>query len=626
MNLEETFALAIENQKKDNLDVAQELYNQILKIDPNHVGSLINLGSVLKVLGEVQKAKICYEKAIEISPNDENAHYNFGIILRSLGRNQEAIRSFNKVIVINPNLPDPHNSLGSIFKNLKEYEKAKICYEKAIKMDPNYENAHNNLGVILEILGEHENAKTCYEKTIELNPNHMDALFNLGVVFYLLGDYRKSIIFYEKVIKAIPNHVTALNSLGKLFNKLEKYQESLDYHLKALEIDPNFVDAHYCLGTTLGLLKSNNQKAISSYEKVIELDPNHAGAHYNLGVIFQGIGNYPEAIKYYEKAIELNPKHSNAHNNLGTLFKETGENKKASVYYQEALALERSNVLTLFNLGELSYSNGKNIEAIKYLRKINTKKSRDLILKCLYKLADKSLFLKELDKHIKEGEVNASLGSIISRSEIKFETKRSNPFCGEPLEYALKTDLTKEYDFKNIFVKPIKDILKKSDISSRRQDLLTNGEQTAGNLFNKENDSLEKIKDIILLEVEKYRAHFKDSNEGFLKNWPTNIELKGWIINMKSGGKLSPHIHDYSWLSGSIYINVPPKLKTNSGNLVLSVINEPGFEKETKQNPRKIMDVVTGSLCFFPASLLHHTIPFESNEERIVFAFDVSPK
>jgi hypothetical protein len=31
-------------------------------------------------------------------------------------------------------------------------------------------------------------------------------------------------------------------------------------------------------------------------------------------------------------------------------------------------------------------------------------------------------------------------------------------------------------------------------------------------------------------------------------------------------------------------------------------------------------------LCLFPSSLLHYTIPFESNQERIVLAFDVELK
>ncbi|WP_415303203.1 tetratricopeptide repeat protein [Candidatus Pelagibacter sp. Uisw_101] len=592
LTINEIFELAVLNHQKNELGDAKKFYNQILIRDPNHLSSLNNLGSILKTLGEPQKAISYFEKVITINPNFIDAHNNLGLTFKALGKNHEALSCFEKVITINPSYENAYINVATIYVDIKEYLKA-INY---------------------------------WEKLIVINPKHIDTHNNLGVVFCSLGQYEKSIQHYKQIIKQKPNHKNAINGLGKVFCLLEKYQEALDYHLKALEIDPNFVDAHYCAGIVLVNMKSSDEKIIRSYEKVIELDPNHVSAHYNLGVFFQGMANYPKAIKYYKKTTELDPKHSNAYNNLGTLFKETGEYEKAFASYQQSLVADPTNPIAQYNVGEILYAHGKNKEAIDILRLVNTKKSNNLILLCLYKLADKSLFLKELDKHIKEGEVNASLGSIISRSEIKFETKRSNPFCGEPLKYALKTDLTKEYDFKNIFVKPIKDILKKSDISSRRQDLLTNGEQTAGNLFNKENDSLEKIKDIILLEVEKYRAHFKDSNEGFLKNWPTNIELKGWIINMKSGGKLSPHIHDYSWLSGSIYINVPPKLKTDSGNLVLSVINEPGFETETKQNPRKIMDVVTGSLCFFPASLLHHTIPFESNEERIVFAFDVSPK
>ena len=104
-----------------------------------------------------------------------------------------------------------------------------------------------------------------------------------------------------------------------------------------------------------------------------------------------------------------------------------------------------------------------------------------------------------------------------------------------------------------------------------------------------------------------------------------DYSLYGWLINMKSGGELQPHIHDNGWLSGSVYINVPAKLKVNSGNLVVSV----GEKKDavgTRINAEKIIDVVSGSLVLFPASLTHYTIPFESEEARIVLAFDVKQK
>ena len=93
---------------------------------------------------------------------------------------------------------------------------------------------------------------------------------------------------------------------------------------------------------------------------------------------------------------------------------------------------------------------------------------------------------------------------------------------------------------------------------------------------------------------------------------------------MKNGGELSAHIHDSGWVSGSIYINVPQKSKKDSGNLVVTT-HDPKDGKPGSKDIKSI-DVVTGSLCLFPSSLLHYTIPFESEDDRIVLAFDMVPK
>ena len=54
-----------------------------------------------------------------------------------------------------------------------------------------------------------------------------------------------------------------------------------------------------------------------------------------------------------------------------------------------------------------------------------------------------------------------------------------------------------------------------------------------------------------------------------------------------------------------------------------------GEEKDAtgeRRNEKEIINVVTGSLVLFPASLTHYTIPFDSEEQRIVLAFDVIQK
>ena len=240
-----------------------------------------------------------------------------------------------------------------------------------------------------------------------------------------------------------------------------------------------------------------------------------------------------------------------------------------------------------------------------------------LLLKYLYKLDKQANFYDQLDYLVGRGENNAVIGSYISRSQIKYGINRTNPFCNEPLEYTLHTNLTSHCDFEDIFIKGATDILTKDIVQNRSQSLLTNGIQTTGNVFNQIGNFTDEIQSILRSEIENYRMCFKDSQEGLIKSWPSDYEIYGWLVSMKSGGKLAAHMHDKGWISGSVYINVPPKVNKDSGNFVVCLDN--GQESQS-------IDVVTGSLCLFPSSLLHYTIPFEAEENRIVLAFDVIPK
>ena len=202
--IQETFNLAVKNHQEGKTVIAQDLYNQILKIDPSHSQSLSNIGVIFTNLKEHQKAKDCFEKAIEIDPNFTDAHYNLGVIFKDLGENQKAKNCFEKVIEINPNHVDAHNNLGVIFKDLGENQKAKDCFEKVIEINPNYLDAHNNLGNIFKELGEHQKAKECYEKAIEINPNHVDTYWNSHG---LSTDIDGALLILKKLYKIDSSHI-----------------------------------------------------------------------------------------------------------------------------------------------------------------------------------------------------------------------------------------------------------------------------------------------------------------------------------------------------------------------------------------------------------------------------------
>jgi len=218
LTVKEAFDLAIQNHQNNNLQNAHNYYQKVLKIDPNHLDALNNLGAIFIKVKDYQKAKSYYEKAIAINPNYSAAHNNLGGLFKKLGEHQKAISCYEKTIKISPNYANVHYNLGNIFKLLTESQKAKVCYEKAIEVNPNHAAAHNNLGVIFEELRENQKAKDCYEKAIEINPNYENAHNNLGVIFIDSGEYEKAIYCIKNVIDINPDNLQAISILTSILS------------------------------------------------------------------------------------------------------------------------------------------------------------------------------------------------------------------------------------------------------------------------------------------------------------------------------------------------------------------------------------------------------------------------
>ena len=552
-----------------------------------NISQVLQQATIAHNEGKIQEAESFYRTILKTQPKHADANHNLGLIIASKKNSSDSVSLFKIAVEVNPNIEQFWISYTTALINEKHFKEAEINFKKLLELKPGFAIAHNNFGVLLQNLGRYDESEVSIRKAIELNPDFVDAYYNLGVCLSELGRLDEVVVNYKKAITLKPDFVVVYSNLSAILKNLGKFDEAEASARKAIEIKPDFSEAYYNLGVTLHKT-ARFKEAEASYKKSIELKPDYVDAYVNLGAVLKEIANPLEAMANYKKAIDLKPNSAHAHYNLG---------------------------LILYELGKFK-------EAIEEFKLSSFKNSKELILSCLLKLDEKSLFYQQLDDLIERGNINPLIGSLITRAEVKFKTKRPNLFCKNPLKYILKTNLTESCDFKTIFVKTIKDVLD-NDLTSfkSKQLLLTKGNQTTGNIFLTKNGFIDEIQKTIRLEIDKYRTHFKDSEEGFLKNWPSNYDLYGWLVSMKSGGSLSAHMHENGWVSGSLYINVPPKLKVDSGNLVVCI-----DEKNDLEENKKSIDVVTGSLCLFPSSLHHYTIPFESNEERIVLAFDVIPK
>ena len=552
-----------------------------------------------------------------------------GVAAHREGKLQDAERLYRAILQSQPAHPDANHNLGVIAISVNKADAALPLFKTALEANPKIEQFWLSYIDALIKTEKFDDARRVLSDAQQAGVTAAKLWANLGVAFQQEKRITDAKIAYEKALALNPKSAAISSNLGAMAREAGELESALGYFEKALEIEPNLAEAHSNLGSTLqGLGRLDEAEA--SYKQAIALQPDFANAHSNLGNTLKRLGRLDEAEASYKQAIALQPDFANAHSNLGNTLIELGRLNEAEASYTQAIALKPDFAEAHYNLGKTLKRLGRLDEAeASYTQAIALKadytEAHNQLLDCLFLQDKKSVFFDELDYLINQDKVSSIIGSLTCRSALKYGLEKPNLFCAKPLNYVLHNDLNTRYDFEKIFVEKAKSILNESRILNRRQTLLENGNQTSGNIFDIKNYDTNEIQNIIRVEVEKYRTKFKESDEGLIKKMPAEYSLYGWFISMKSGGNLKPHIHTEGWLSGSIYINVPRKLKVDSGNLVVS-LGEENDAIGTRINEKKTINVVTGSVVLFPASLMHYTIPFESEEERIVLAFDMREK
>ena len=121
LTIQQGLDLAIKHQKTNDLLKAENIYQQILQVEPNQPVALHLLGIISYQVGKSEIAIKLFKKAIAVEPHYTEAYCNLGNVLQALGRSDEAIVSFRKAIEINPLYTEFYFSKLRVYKEQKNY-------------------------------------------------------------------------------------------------------------------------------------------------------------------------------------------------------------------------------------------------------------------------------------------------------------------------------------------------------------------------------------------------------------------------------------------------------------------------------------------------------------------------
>ncbi|HUV49877.1 MAG TPA: tetratricopeptide repeat protein [Anaerolineae bacterium] len=340
---------AFQYHQSGQFEKAQEIYKEILEINPNHSDSLhlsgiiahqsgkndiaanlinraiqtrpeepvyyLSLVNVFKAQGRLDEAILSYQKALQLKPDDVEAHNNLGNALIKQGQLEEAAASYRKALTIKPDFAEAHNNLGNAFKEQGQLEEAVASYRKALIIKPDYAEAHNNLGNALIKQGRLEEAAASYRKALIIKPDYAEAHNNLGIALIKQGRLEEAAASYRKAIIIKPDYAEAHSNLGNALKEQERLEEAAASYRNALTIKPDFAEAHNNLGNAL-IEQGRLEEAAASYRKALIIKPDYAEAHNNLGNALIERGQLEEATASYRKALIIKPDYAEAHSNL----------------------------------------------------------------------------------------------------------------------------------------------------------------------------------------------------------------------------------------------------------------------------------------------------------------------
>ena len=423
---------------------------------------------------------------------------------------------------------------------------------------------------------------------------------------------KKSLSTEETFTLAFQNHQ----------KKFFKVAEEL--YNKILKIDPNHIATHNNLGLIYQEL-GQYEKAINCYEKVIKIQPDLPAPYNNLGNILKELGEFKKALSYYKKAIEIKSNIADIHNNLGIVFKELKEFKKAKNCFQKAIQINPNYTIAHYNLGKIYRELGKHFEAIKSYQKTNSTRSRAELLECTYFLNGMKTYPKMLEKLVKQDPLNLRVATMAAYVAEKQNIKNTYPFCKNPFNFIFIKNLKKEFTTLVKFSKNLSEILGKTKlIWEPSSKTTTRGYHTSGNLFEKTDAEISILRKIIEKQIIIYKEKYKFQKDYFITKWPLISKIEAWHVKLIKQGYQKSHIHPAGWLSGVFYLKVPKLLSKNEGSIEFTLS---GYDYPPDKNlPNLIHTPKAFDIALFPSSLFHNTIPFSSQEERHVIAFDLIPK
>ena len=244
------------------------MYEEVLKIQPDHVDTLNSLALIAGQSKEFSQAVKLFDKALKIDPTNAATYCNRGLALQELKRLDSALMSYNQAIALKADYAVAHYNRANVLKELGQLDAALVSYDKAIASNAGFAQAYYNRAIVLQELRQWDGAVASYSRAIALKPDYAEACYNSGVALQEMEQWDAALASYDRAVAIDSNHAAAYSNRGVVLSRLGQWDAALASFNQAVTIKADFANAYFNRGNTLNDLKQY-PASVDSYDRAI---------------------------------------------------------------------------------------------------------------------------------------------------------------------------------------------------------------------------------------------------------------------------------------------------------------------------------------------------------------------
>jgi tetratricopeptide (TPR) repeat protein len=296
------------------------LFEDVLRIAPDHVPALVWLGTLHVDGGRADLAEPLLTKAVSLEPRSAAALFELGKAALAAGDSARAVTQLEAALAADPGADGVHYALAMAYRARGDEQRAESHVrrwrdERLYPADPLMAEITDLLktAVVYEIRGTQAmddrkwtEAAALFREGLKVAPRDATLHQNLGTALYLAGDRRAAEAEFEEAARLLPGYAKAWFSLGVLMEERGRDQDAIDRFSKAVAADPTMVNARASLADALrrtGKLEAS----IAEYREVVTMDPSASQARFGHAMALVRLRRFKEARVVLEDATRAHP-------------------------------------------------------------------------------------------------------------------------------------------------------------------------------------------------------------------------------------------------------------------------------------------------------------------------------